>query len=238
MLDNSLYINQSEVWMITFTLILLSMSEGMNYRVRDNYEDKFGVDSWRPVYINSLIIGAMSGVITVIGSNILSTGQITLYLANFGTIVGYIGMQSIYTDLSIKQVDRWVLRIGYLDVFVITLIYMFSMFSGNALRAASMPIIGLYFGLAIIFLFNAIGSSDVRTFAIILPFMLVVNIPVGIISFIIVIAIAAIAMFIKKVKAKDPLLKIPIIPYLIVPYIFLMPFMELLLETYRASYFK
>lgn len=232
------YISVMDTWLIVFTLIMLSMSEMANYRVKDVYQENFGIGSWRAVYRNSVIIGGLSGAISTIGTNLLSNGYLTPYLAVFGTIVGYIGMQSIHTDLSLNLMDRVALRIGYGIVFVMTIIYLIQTYNGLALQVFSVPVILLYFGLFLIFLFSTIGTSDVRTFAIIIPFTQAVNMSAGLLLFGVVIIVASIGMFLKKVRSKNWTMKIPIIPYLIVPYILFSPLYGLFLEYWRVYTLK
>lgn len=219
---------------IFITLAALSFSERLNYRVRNKYQEEFGYGSWRKVFNSSVLMGAMSGVLSAYGGFVGSDGFFFYYFAIFGTVIGYISAQAILTDFSLNYVDRYVLRIGYGITFLLTLQMLTSSYQDwEVFKLFAIPIGITYLILFAMFFVSPIGSSDMRAIIMFLPFVFATHMSVGIISFLIVSLITTGFMVYQKVIRKRVEYALPILPYLTVPYIFLAPMMPVSIDIYR-----
>lgn len=221
---------------IIFTLIVMLLSEALNKDTKNAYENEFGIGSWRSVPIYSSIAGLCGGILAATGGYIWGEGYLFLYLANFGSVLGYISMQSIITDFPIHRVDRYMLRIGYIDTLFLTFIYLTTTYHNEALTLFALPVITTYFALYLIFIFSSIGASDVRAMIVFLPFFVAVHMSIALLSFLAVGAIIAVIMTVTKIKNKNPKYSVPILPYLTVPYLILAPLLPLLVELIRTVF--
>lgn len=218
---------------ILFTLVIMLFSEVLNKGTRGTYEEKFGFGSWKNVPFYSALAGLLSGILAATGGYVWGEGYLFLYLANLGTVIGYISMQSIITDFPIHKVDRYMLRIGYIDTFFLTFIYLFTTYQGAAFNLFATPVMTTYIALFLIFMYSNIGASDIRAVVMFLPFFVAVHMTVALLSFLVVGIMIAVIMSITKIRLKDPTYAVPILPYLTVPYMILTPFLPLLVELIR-----
>lgn len=219
---------------IIFTVAIMLLSETMNNDTKNYYEKEFGIGSWRNIPFYSSVAGILGGILAAIGGYIWGEGYLFFYLANFGTVLGYISMQSVITDFPIHKVDRYMLRIGYIDTFFLTFIYLFTTYQGQSFSFFSIPVITTYFALYLIFIFSNIGASDVRAIIVFLPFFVAVHMMIALLSFLAVGFIIAVIMTFAKIKRKNPKYSVPILPYLTIPYLILAPLLPLAVEIIRT----
>lgn len=221
------------------SIAIMLLSEIFNTDTKNSYEEKYGKGSWKNVLIGSIFFGVVSGYLSGLGAGFSADKYLMLYLANFGTIVGYVSYQSIITDPALHKVDRYMLRIGYIDSLFLTILYLFKMYgNGEALLAFSIPIILIYVVLIVMFIFSSIGPSDVRAIAVFLPFIAAVNLSLSLFSLLIVTVITMIFMTYKKHKEHNPKYAVPILPTLMVPYMFLVPIFPLAINWYLTLSLK
>lgn len=219
---------------IAITLAAMSFSEKLNYKFKQDYEEEFGFGSWEKVFRGSLLMGAMSGVLGAMGGFSGSQGFFFYYFAVFGTVIGYISAQSIYTDFPMNRVDRYMLRIGYGITFILTFTMLLTSYDEWELfKVFAIPIAITYLVLFVLFFVSSIGASDMRAIIVFLPFIFAVHMSVGILSFLIVGLITTIFMSYKIRVRGDRQYAIPILPYLTVPYIFLGPMMPIAIDIFR-----
>lgn len=209
------------------TLLLLLCSEVFNSEVRVSYESKFGYGSWRSIPLLSLLTGLLSGLLSATGGYLLGGGHLFLYLANFGTVVGYVSMQSMITDPALHKVDRYLLRIAYFDTMVLTVFYLMNNFTGHDLVMRLLSSAALYGAFLFLFITSPIGPSDIRGMLIYMPFMLAVNVEFGTYAFLFVTGLTMVFMTIQKKRKSDPFYAVPILPYLIVPYMVIIPLLPI-----------
>lgn len=222
---------------IIISIFILLYSELLNSEIKNTYELNFGMNSWHSVRQNSIIVGICSGITAGIGSYIWNDGHYFYYLVNISTLLGYISMQAIMTDYSLHKVDRYLLRIAYIDTFLITTYSLLSQYKDlEALKMYATPVVVTYIALIILFFFSSIGPSDIRAMFVFLPYIVSINVDIAGISFIVVGLAIAIIMQVKKVKSKNKAQPIPILPYLTIPYIVLIPFIPLIIDINRAVY--
>lgn len=220
---------------ILVTLGLLAMSERVNSGVKDEYVKEFGPNSWDKVFLYSLLMGAASGSASAIGGFLWNESFLFYYLACYGTVIGYIGMQAIITDPALHKVDRYMLRIGYVITGTLTVMLLIQSYPNpQALKFFSLPILLTYVVLFLMFLFSNIGASDIRAIIVFLPFLEAAHMSLALITFFFVAALTMAFMMYKKWRTNDLSYAVPILPVLMVPYIFITPIFPLLLDVYRT----
>lgn len=222
---------------VIFTVLLLSMSEGFNHKnLRAVYDHHYGFGYWRGIFISSVMGGLGFGAIGFFAGSLWVDGYLMFYLANFCAVLGYVGIQSYYTDIEFHLVDRYLLRIAYLDTLAITATFLLRNYghSLELLFTMSITVLVIYLVLIIAFFASSIGSSDVRAFAVFLPFYAAVNAPVAVISLVLVTVYVTTHMSIKKKRQKDKWLFVPIIPHLLIPYAVITPFLGFILDAWRT----
>ena len=221
--------------LIIFTLLILLLSETLNQEIRSAYQAKFGPTSWANVPLYSLLWGLGSGIISGIGGYVWADGYYFFYLCNFGAELGYISMQALITDSSLHKVDRYLLRIGYIDTAVLTFAYLTNTYRvASAFQIFAMPVFITYFAFFFLFLYSKIGPSDIRAMVVFLPFVIALDMVIAIESFIAVGVFIAIIMEVKKRREKNPQLAVPILPYLTIPYMIGAPLLPLIIELSRT----
>lgn len=218
------------------TLYFLTRSEKFNFEIKRDYEDIFGWGSWRKnVYGYSVIGSLMGGFLAGYGAYIWSQNFYFYYFVSFGAVMGYIATQSILTDPSLHQVDRYMLRISYVITGFLTLLLILNSYQNmSAILAFAAPVLSTYLGLFILFLFSGIGASDIRAIVVFLPFLEAVHMPTAFISLVAVTVFITIFMTVKKVQTKNPRLAVPILPYLTVPYVIISPIIPLIVDLVRV----
>lgn len=222
--------------LLLFSLMIMLFSETFDRETKSTYEKKLGVGTWLNVVLTSVFTGFLSGILSGIGGYIWGNGYYFFYLINFGTVIGYIGAQSYLTDALIYKVDRTVLRIAYLDTMILTILFMLNSYGNtSSILMNSIPVVLVYIALFLVFVFSSIGPSDVRGIIVVTPFLVAIDPIVGIGAFLLITGITMYFMTREKKAAKDPMLLVPILPYLTLPYIILIPFIPLFITLWRVQ---
>ena len=135
-------------------------------QVKEIYEDEN--DSWKDVLTNSRVASLLAGLLTVLTIHFTDMpGEYNPVSLSFAsTVTAYITMQSIMTDFKVLLINRHILRLAYISLFVLGLYN-----TTNPLFAIyRTPVIISAIGLFIMFIFINIGASDIRALAVALPF--------------------------------------------------------------------
>lgn len=218
------------------TTLFMSMSELSNQAVKTKYNDTFGYNSWDTVFRNSFIISLLSGILAGITTSMVGDGHLTFYFTNITSVLGYISIQAIATDFNLKLVDRYMLRLGYFDTFLLTMSYLYFSYGTWQVRFYFfLPVAVSYLSLFLIFLFSRIGASDVRAIVVFLPFTAALHMALSVFMFIFVGLLTAVFMQIMKYKNHNPQYSVPILPFLTVPYMFLLPLYPLIYTIYTSG---
>lgn len=221
---------------IIITLGLLSYSEKLNGAVKYDYEKEYGFGSWKSVHFKSLIVGAATGIVSTIGAATWNEQFLLTHLPIFGTVIGYIGMQANITDPALHKVDRYMLRIGYFINGILAISYLIKSYPNVSTFGIYFSPIGItYIALFGLFIFSSIGASDIRAIVMFLPFLEAIDMTLAMVTFIGITILTVVLMTIQKWKRKDPMYAVPILPYLVVPYIFITPLLPLFIEMLRIA---
>ncbi len=223
--------------LIIITIFILLLSEFYNKEVKNTYEFTVGVGSWYTVRTQSVMFSLASGLTSAYGGYIWGDGYYFSYLTIIGTILGYVSMQAVLTDYSLHLVDRYLLRISYMITLGLTFVYITNLYrTAETLQVALTPVVIVYLALIGLFFFSSIGPSDIRAMLIFLPFLVAINIDIAAISFVFIgLAIAGI-MKLKRIKNDNIISAVPILPYLTVPYMILIPFVPLIIDINRTAF--
>lgn len=221
------------------TLVWLSISEAFNLETRTLYESRVGHDSWRGVYFCSLGFGLILGLMTGFFTWKLNPGTyLTIPFANFGTVIGYTFMQSAFTDMAIRKVDRFLLRFGYVDIIALSSYQILSSYSNQLVINSEFTRLGMiYLALLVILffpLFKGIGASDVRVFALILPFLVVLDKELGLFVFLGTLGLVSLYMMYIQRKYNDDTMPVAIAPFLLFPYAISLPFYVFIMKFLSA----
>lgn len=220
-------LNSLVIALLTSSLMLLANFK--NYEFKREFEFLAPI-SLRTLDLMSIYSGTFLGVLSYYGSIISDHQSDAIYFTILGSLIGYIAIYVSYTDFLFLKADRWTLRIGYLIVLVMNIFYTVTQYVSYSQASAITSLFIIYFLLFIIFIFSGVGASDVRAISIILPFLFIVNNTIGLLSFIIAIFYIAIVMVFWHHKVHDRRAPVPILPYLILPYVFIVPLFGLLTD--------
>lgn len=220
-------LNSLVIALLTSSLMLLANFK--NYEFKREFEFLAPI-SLRTLDFMSIYSGAFLGVLSYYCSIISGHQSDAIYFTILGSLIGYIAIYVSYTDFLFLKADRWTLRIGYLIVLVMNIFYTITQYVSYSQASAITSLFIIYFLLFIIFILSGVGASDVRAISIILPFLFIVNNTIGLLSFVIAIFYVAIVMVFWHHKVHDRRAPVPILPYLILPYVFIVPFFGLLTD--------
>lgn len=149
------------------------------------------------VFSNSvaIIAGVFSSAILVYKGTPQELNPFFLPFAT--TVTAYITAQSLMTDLKVLLINRYILRVAYLAMYVISIynIRTNDLFAGNA-KALVIFTLVLFF----IFMFIPIGASDVRSLAVAMPYTLSIGGYLGIELLIVTLLLTALGMWIHRRK--------------------------------------
>ena len=162
---------------------------------------------WNKVIIYSSIAGLAGGLLSTLV--IIKTGmpsELNPFLLPFATtITAYITTQSLMTDLKVLLINRFILRVAYISMYLISIynIATNQFFSQNMLALVIFTI-----ALVIIFIFVPIGASDVRALAVALPYTISIGGYLGIQMLIFTLFVVAFFMYLHRRKKINKELKV------------------------------
>lgn len=212
----------------------MTLSNNKNYEIQQEYE-LLTKKSWQNLSILSVIFGIFLGTFSYYGMVASENENEAYYFAIYAAILGYSAIMSIYTDFALLKVDRYMLRLGYFFVFILSAIYTAMNYFG-ILRGANITELALiYATLFALFIFSPIGASDVRALAIILPFPFLVGNMMGLALFIVTTLFVAFEVWLWQHKMKMGKIPVPILPYMFLPYVIASPMFGYLINYWQSK---
>lgn len=153
---------------ILLALVMLIAGEKLKNETKTIYI-KEGY-SWSKVLIYSSFSALIGGLLSLFLIEIYSIPEhIESYLIVFGvTVASYITTQSFMTDLRVLLINRNILRVAYISMY---LIGVYNIAFNESFRGNLVPFIAFTVLLIILFLFSSIGASDIRAIAVLMPFV-------------------------------------------------------------------
>lgn len=214
---------------------IMALSNYKNWQLQDEYEITTQ-KSWTTLTMICVLASVALGTLSCWGTLMSSFTSEAYYFTIIGAVVGYAGVMSIYTDIPLYKVDRYMLRIGYVIVLVTSLTYALTQYAATLQLYTLYMIAFVYVALFILFLFSGVGASDIRALSIILPFLFVAHVTVGVVTFIVAIIFVSIVVHRWQRKAKEKI-PVPILPYIFLPYFFILPTYGIILNAWQEYWF-
>lgn len=180
---------------IAIALILMFIGEKLENDTKKEYMAK-GFN-WDKVLLYSNLAGVLSGLVSfaIIHFSSIPITLNTYFLVFATTITAYVTMQSILTDFKILLINRKILRIAYVSIYIISIINVLTNESYRYNWSGLLLFTGL---LIFMFIFSSIGSSDVRLLAVGIPYAVSINGYTGIFLLIVTLLLVAAGMYIKR----------------------------------------
>lgn len=180
---------------IFIALLLMFFGEQMENDTKKEYIDK-GYD-WNKVLLYSNFTGLISGILStlVVISSKTPIVLNTYFMIFATTITAYITTQSVMTDFKILLINRNILRVSYLSIYVVSIINIATSDIYKYNWSGLLMFTGL---LVFIFIFSSIGASDVRLLATGIPYAISIGGYTAIVLLIITLILVAIGMYIKR----------------------------------------
>lgn len=180
-------------------LILLNLGELLKNETKQEYVSK-GY-SWSIVSIYSNVFAIISGLTVsfILNYQIVSADLNPHFLPFAVTVIAYITTQSFMTDLRILMINRNILRVAYVSMYIISV---YNVISSPTFKSNTFALIVFTGIIILIFLFSPIGASDVRAIAVALPYVISIGGYDAIIMFIITLVVLSIVIEIMN-KYKD-----------------------------------
>lgn len=217
--------------MINYILAFLTasfmvLSNLVNKELQDDYEVRTH-KSWLRLTTIAWLLGGIDGCVAAYLTNQYGQQSDIMPLTILGSIITYLAVQTLYTDINILQGDRWTLRLGYSLSIILSFYYIFTEYRGFMLEVELFTLVLLLLAFLILFIFSPIGASDIRALAVMFPLPMVMNTSVAVYSFFGVIVFAAVVQGVwqHEAKAKIP---VPVLPFFLLPYVFFIPAFSLL----------
>lgn len=176
---------------VIIALVILAIGERFKNETKKVYVDK-GYN-WSKVifYSNFLAIAMAAGMIYIL-ENVKISEDYNPQLFPFAvTITAYITIQSFMTDFKVLMINRNILRISYISMYLVSV---YNIFSNPFFRINLTAFLLFTLLLILIFIFSSIGPSDVRAMAVALPFVISIGGYNAIVMFIITLLLVAIGM--------------------------------------------
>ena len=186
---------------LLLSLAIMFMGELIPNETKKVYIEK-GL-SWKKVILYSNLSGLFAGLISIVSISITKMPD-TMFpplLVIAVTITSYITTQSVMTDMKTHLINRNILRVAYLTMYLIGI---FNIVANEELRANWLPLLFFTVVLIIIFIFIPIGPSDVRAIAVGVPYVLSIGGFIAIQLLIVSLLFVAIAMTYKRMKLLKP----------------------------------
>lgn len=177
-----------EIISIVVALIILGVGETLKNETKTKYIE--AGYSWRNVIISSNVAGFLGGVLLLVISHYGNVTMNSFVYVFSGTVFSYILVQSFMTDLRILLINRNILRVAYISMYLLGL---YNIFSGEQFRSNLFAFVTFTILIFILFMFSSIGASDIRAIAVCMPFTISIGGYEGVRLF--VFGLLAIALF-------------------------------------------
>lgn len=153
--------------LVLLALIMLAAGETLPNETKETYKDK-GYN-WSKVLLYSNLAGVIGGVISAASVSSLPA-YLNPHLIPFAvTVLSYLTMQSIMTDIRTFLINRNILRVSYVSLYAFSI---YNVFSSNLFSENRFALLVFSITLVFIFIVVPIGASDVRMMAAAIPFVI------------------------------------------------------------------
>lgn len=125
---------------------------------------------WNRVLIYSTVAGLVSGILSsvLIVVNSLPMELNPFFLPFATSVTAYITVQSLITDIRTLLINRYILRVAYISMYIISL---YNVLTNELFKQNLLALIIFTTVLLLIFIFSSLGASDVRAIAVALPYV-------------------------------------------------------------------
>lgn len=185
----------SYILSIVIGVALMNLGELLPNETKKVYIDK-GY-SWNNVLIYSnlaAVIGGSLSLFMILRAELsMDIGQASVPFA--ATIISYITIQSLMTDIRTLLINRNILRVAYVSMYILTIynLIAYDTFKVNTYMVAVFTVV-----LLLIFLFSSIGASDVRAMMVAIPYASSIGGYIAIYMLLVSLLVIALFLYIKR----------------------------------------
>lgn len=181
---------------VIIALLILAGGELLKNETKKVYVDN-GYSWSKVIFYSNFLAIIMAFIMILILEYTNLSKDYNPYLLPFAvTMTAYITVQSFMTDLKVFMINRQILRVAYVSMYIISIYNVIenNLFKNNWIALA------LFTGvLILIFIFSSIGASDVRAMAVALPFVISIGGYDAIVMFLITLLLVSLGMGIRNV---------------------------------------
>lgn len=181
---------------VVIALLILAGGELLKNETKKVYVDN-GYSWSKVIFYSNFLAIIMAFIMILILEYTNLSKDYNPYLLPFAvTMTAYITVQSFMTDLKVFMINRQILRVAYVSMYIISIYNVIE----NNLFKSNWIALALFTGvLILIFIFSSIGASDVRAMAVALPFVISIGGYDAIVMFLITLLLVSLGMGIRNV---------------------------------------
>lgn len=181
---------------VIIALLILAGGELLKNETKKVYVDN-GYSWSKVIFYSNFLAIIMAFIMILILEYTNLSKDYNPYLLPFAvTMTAYITVQSFMTDLKVFMINRQILRVAYVSMYIISIYNVIE----NNLFKSNWIALTLFTGvLILIFIFSSIGASDVRAMAVALPFVISIGGYDAIVMFLITLLLVSLGMGIRNV---------------------------------------
>lgn len=181
---------------VIIALLILAGGELLKNETKKVYVDN-GYSWSKVIFYSNFLAIIMAFIMILILEYTNLSKDYNPYLLPFAvTMTAYITVQSFMTDLKVFMINRQILRVSYVSMYIISIYNVIE----NNLFKSNWIALALFTGvLILIFIFSSIGASDVRAMAVALPFVISIGGYDAIVMFLITLLLVSLGMGIRNV---------------------------------------
>lgn len=181
---------------VIIALLILAGGELLKNETKKVYVDN-GYSWSKVIFYSNFLAIIMAFIMILILEYTNLSKDYNPYLLPFAvTMTAYITVQSFMTDLKVFMINRQILRVAYVSMYIISIYNVIE----NNLFKSNWIALALFTGvLILIFIFSSIGASDVRAMAVALPFVISIGGYDAIVMFLITLLLVSLGMGIRNV---------------------------------------
>jgi len=143
--------------------------------------------------VSSFLLGIISSYLVILFK---VPGELNPFFIPFATVItAYITVQSIMTDTRTLLINRYILRVAYLSMYIVSA---YNVLTNPYFKMNRTALIIFTLVLIFIFLFSSIGASDVRAIAVALPYSISIGGYLAIQMLVITLLAVSLFMIIKR----------------------------------------
>lgn len=181
---------------VVIALLILAGGELLKNETKKVYVDN-GYSWSKVIFYSNFLAIIMAFIMILILEYTNLSKDYNPYLLPFAvTMTAYITVQSFMTDLKVFMINRQILRVAYVSMYIISIYNVIE----NNLFKSNWIALALFTGvLILIFIFSSIGASDVRAMAVALPFVISIGGYDAIVMFLITLLLVSLGMGIRNI---------------------------------------